>query len=122
MQTVNELAFTDLIQGFLTHTGQDAHGHDDVGRVGELDTQLGVRISNRSHAEGHDVHGAALHAATVVLTHFGAHLFRIAPVVGRAGTCLSLGADEGTRFNAGNVGWVGECQVGVGTLLFVELN
>ena len=45
-----------------------------------------------------------------------AHLGRVTPVVGRAGVLLVLGADEGAVFDPGDVGGVGEGEVGVRAL------
>ena len=36
---------------------------DDVGRIGELDADLGDGRADRPHAEGDDVQRAALHAS-----------------------------------------------------------
>ena len=45
-----------------------------------------------------------------------AHLGRVAPVVGRAGVLLALGADEGAVLDPGDVAGVGEGEVGVRAL------
>ena len=88
----------------------------DVGRVGELDADVGDRRAERAHREGHHVHRPALHAALEELAQRLPHLARVAPVVGRAGVRLALGADEGAVLDPGDVGGVGEGEVGVGAL------
>ena len=40
----------------------DPHVDDDVRRIGELDADLRHRRTDRSHAEGQHIHGAATHA------------------------------------------------------------
>ena len=69
--------------------------------------------AERAHREGHDVHRAALHAALEEAVQHLAHLGRVAPVVGRAGVLLGLRADEGAVLDPGDVGGVGEGEVGV---------
>ena len=100
----------------LAHPGHDPHRDGDVGRVGQLHADVGDRRAERAHREGHDVHRAADHAALEEAVQRLAHLGRIAPVVGRAGVRLALGADEGAVFDPGDVGGVGEGEVGVGAL------
>ena len=65
---------------------------------------------------GHHVHRAALHAAVEEAAELLAHLGRVAPVVGRAGVVLGLGADEGAVLHPGHVPGVRQRQVGVGAL------
>ena len=60
---------------------------------------------------------AALEEAVQLLAHLG----RVAPVVGRAGVVLVLGADEGAVLDPGHVGGVGEGEVGVRPLRVGEL-
>ena len=81
---------------------------------------IGDARAERTHREGDDVHRAALHRALEEVVEGGAHLGRVAPVVGRAGVLLLLGADEGPVFDAGDVAGVGEGEVGVRALGFVE--
>ena len=57
-----------------------------------------------------------VHAALEEAVERLAHLGRVAPVVGRAGVGLVLGADEGAVFDPGDVGGVGEGEVGVRAL------
>ena len=45
------------------HAGHDAHVGDDVGRIGDLDADVGDVGSHRTHAERDHVHRAPLHAA-----------------------------------------------------------
>ena len=54
-------------QHVAAHPGHDAHGGDDVRRVGDLDAEhrlLGVEVA---HHERDDVHRPAAHAAAVEL-------------------------------------------------------
>ena len=90
------------------HPGHDPHRDGDVGRVGQLHADVGDRRAERAHREGHDVHRAADHAALEEAVQGLAHLGRVAPVVGRAGVGLVLGADEGAVFDPGHVGRIGE--------------
>ena len=112
----------DLRQGLCTHAGHDAHGHHDVGGVGELDAQLRLRIGDRAHAERNDVHRAAAHGAGEVLTHLLAHLLGLDPVIGRTGVLLLLGADEGAGLDASHVGRVGACEEAIRLCLLVQLD
>ena len=75
----------------------------DVRGVGELDADVRDRRTERTHRERHDVERAAAHRAGVEAQHLGAHLGRVAPVVGRAGVVLALAADEGAVLDAGDV-------------------
>ena len=65
---------------------------------------MGDRRAQRAHREGHHVHRAALHAALEEAAQRLPHLGRVAPVVGRAGVVLVLGADEGAVLDPGDVG------------------
>ena len=97
------------------------HGSTTYG-VGELHAELGLRVGDRTHAERHDVHGAALHRTAVLLGHLLLHRRRRGPVVRRAGALLVLGADEGTGLHAGDIRRVGAGEEAVRTLLLVELD
>ncbi len=104
------------------HAGHRAHVDDDVGGVGNFHADVGDRRTERAHRERDDVHRAALHAALEQAIQGFAHLGRFFPVVGRAGVFLVCGADVGTVFDAGDVGRVGEGQVGVRALFRVQLD
>ena len=75
----------------------------DVGRVGELHADVRDRRTERAHRERDDVERAAAHRAGVETQHLGAHLGRVAPVVGGAGVVFALAADEGAVLDAGDV-------------------
>ena len=106
----------------LAHAGHDAHVGNHIGRVGQLDADLRDLATQRAHGEGHDIHGAALHAALEELLERGAHLGRFNPVVGRAGVDFLLAADEGAVFDPGHVGRVGAGEERAGALGGVELD
>ncbi|MNS99358.1 hypothetical protein D3C72_1337590 [compost metagenome] len=109
-----------LVHG-LAHAGHDAHVDGHVGAVGQLDADVCNGRAQRAHAEGHHVHGAALHAAVKQGLQRGAHLCRRHPIVGRA--CVFLGgrADVGAVFHAGHVRRIGPGQVTARALGRVEL-
>ena len=73
------------LEGAAAHAGHDPHGHGHVGRVGDLDPDVGDGRPQRPHGEGDDVHGAPPHRALEQVGQDGAHLGRVPPVVGRAG-------------------------------------
>ena len=106
----------------LAHAGHDAHAGNHVGRVGQLDADLRDLAAQRAHGEGHDVHGATLHAALEELLERGAHLGRLDPVVGGASVDFLLAADEGAVFDPGHVGRVGTGEERTGALGGVELD
>ncbi len=56
VQTVDKVAGVELIQRVLSHACHDAHARDDVGRVSELDPDLGQWRPERTHAERNHVH------------------------------------------------------------------
>ncbi|CAB5077020.1 unannotated protein [freshwater metagenome] len=120
MHTRNPFTVTKNVECALTHAGHDAHVHCDVGRVAELHTNVRNRRTERPHRERHDIHRAALHGTGVELGHLDAHFSRRTPVV--RGACIDFvfGADVGAILNASNVAWVGECEVAVRTLRFVQ--
>ena len=110
----DELAVgAEHVEGGLAHPGHDPHGDRDVGRVGQLDADFGDSEPSGPIEKGttYIVRPtiAALEEAVQLLPHLG----RVAPVVGRAGVVLVLGADEGAVFDPGDVGGVGEGEVGV---------
>ncbi len=74
------------------HAGHDPHARDDVRRVGDLDADVGDRRAERAHAEGHDVHRAAAHAAVEEPVQRSPCISRGShPVVRRAGVALRRG-------------------------------
>jgi hypothetical protein len=62
------------LQHRLAHAGHDALVDDHIGRVGDLDADVGDRRAQRPHAERDDVHGAPAHAAVEALLQQFAHL------------------------------------------------
>ena len=101
---------TQHVDGTLAHARHQLHVDGDIGRVGQLDADVGDGRAERAHAERDDVHGAAAHAAVKQRLELGAHFGRRRPVVGGAGVFLFFRADEGAVFDARNVGRVGPGQ------------
>ncbi|CAB4936438.1 unannotated protein [freshwater metagenome] len=119
----NEITvIADLVESRLAHAGHDAHVHDDVGRVGDLDAELRDARADRAHRERDDVHGAAAHRTVEQALESAPHLAGLRPVVRRAGIDLLLRADEGAVLDAGDVARAGAGQEGVRTDLGVELD
>ena len=108
------------VEDGLAHAGHDPHVDGHVGRVGELHADVGDGGAEGAHAEGHHVHGAALHRAPEQLGEGGLHLRRLAPVVGGAGVDLLARADERAVLDPGDVAGVGGGPVAVGPLGVVE--
>ncbi len=106
----------ERVERRLAHPGHDPHRDRDVGGVGQLHADFGDLGAERAHRERHHVHRAAGHAALEEAVQRLPHLGRVAPVVGRAGVLLGLRADEGAVLDPGDVGGVGEGEVGVRTL------
>ncbi len=108
------------IQGALAHAGHHPHAGDHIGAVGQFDADMRDRAAERAHREGHDIEGAAAHAALEQAVELGPHRGGIHPVIGRAGILLLRRADEGAVLDARHVGGVGAGQEGVGTLGGIE--
>ena len=115
-----EAVLADLVQRRLAHPGHRPHRHDDVLRVGDLDTELGIVSTERAHAERHDPQGPAPHTSAVQVLHDGAHFVRVHPIIRWAGVDFALGTDKGAGLHAGDIGRVGERQIRVRLLLVVE--
>ncbi len=98
------------------HARHDPHRNGDVGRVGELDADVGDRGAERAHRERHDVQRAPAHAALEQAAERLAHLGRVLPVVRRSCVGLVLRADEGAVLDARDIARVGQRQVRVGLL------
>ena len=123
VQSVDEISVrTNLVQGILPHAGHDSHGENHVLRVGQLNTQLRLRVSNRTHAERNDEHGAALHGTAVVLGHFLLQLDRIRPVVGRTSVLFLFRSDERAGLHTSNVLRVRAGKERVRALFLIQLD
>ena len=121
VQRRDEVALgVDELERRRTHPRHDPHVDHDVRRVGDLDAELRDRRSQRAHRERDDVHGAAAHGAGEQSLELGAHLGRVAPVVGRAGVLVADRADERTVLDAGDVARVRAGQERVRTQGRVE--
>ena len=110
----------DLVEGSLAHAGHDAHVHDDIRRVGDLDAELRDARADGAHRERHDVHGAAAHRPVEQALEGAAHLTGLRPVVRRTGVDLLLRADEGAVLDSGDVARAGAGEEGVRANLGVE--
>ena len=98
------------------HPGHDPHRDDDVGRVGQLDADLGLVGAERAHRERDDVHRAAAMQPSKrpeSVSRISAGAFQL--LVGPASSS-SLAADVGPVLDPGDVAGVGPRQVGVGAL------
>ena len=120
MHAWNPFTISKHVECALAHAGHDAHVHRYIGRVAELHPNVSDWRTERAHRERHDVHRAALHGAGVELGHLGAHFCGRTPIVRRACIDFAFGADVGAVFNASNVARVGECEVTIRTLRFVQ--
>jgi hypothetical protein len=58
METADEVVLVRDVQHVLAHAGHDAHARHDVGRVCQLDADLGQRPAHRPHAERDHIHRA----------------------------------------------------------------
>ena len=94
--------FEDLV----ADAGHDVHVDHNISGVGDFNADFGDVGADGTHGVGDDVHGSAVHAALVESSHFGFELDGVDPVVGRTGVFFFFGSDEGTGFNAGDVGRV----------------
>ena len=85
MQALDEFAVArDALERRASHARHDRHVDDHVRAVGDLHAAARIGGVDRSHAVGHDVQRAALHAALEQLPHLGVRLGGIHPVVVRA--------------------------------------
>ena len=117
-----EIAFgAEHVEHGLAHARHDLHVHGHIRAVGQFDANVRNRRAQWAHAERHDIHRAALHAAVKQGLQRGAHFGRLHPVVGRAGVFFLGRADVGAVFDTGHVGRVGTGQEAVRALGFVEL-
>ena len=97
-----------MIEHLLPHAGHDAHADDDIGRIGELHADMRDRRTERPHAEGDDVHGAAracsprTSRSSVARISFGSIQLLVGPA-----SSLCVGADEGAVLDARDVAGIG---------------
>ena len=123
MSAGNESAVRpELIDHRFAHAGHDAHVHDHVRRIGNLDSDLADRRVQRAHGERNHVHRAALHATLEQAEQLLLHLGGVGPIVGRPGLVAGFRANEGAIFHAGDVARVRTGEIGAGPLLFVEFD
>jgi hypothetical protein len=112
----------DAVQRRRAHARHDPHVEHDVGAVGDFDAAARVGRIDRTHAVGHDIHRAALHAACEQCVNPGVRSRWLHPVVVRAGVFLLRRADEGDVLDACDVRRVGAVQVAVGEGCLVQLD
>ena len=98
------ILFLEAFERLAAHVRHDAHVHDHIGAVADLDADLGQRRVERAHAERDHIHRAALHAALEFFAQRCAHFRRVGPVVG--GACLvgAFRADESAVLDARHIG------------------
>ncbi len=104
----------------VSHARHDVHAGDDVGRVGDFDSDLGNWRTDRTHAVGNDEHSAAGHGAGEQAGQLLLHLCGVFPVVGGAGFFFGARADESLVFDAGYIGGIGADQKTIWALRGVE--
>jgi hypothetical protein len=66
VETLDEGSRAKRLEHVVTHSCHDAHAGSDIGRVGQLDADLGHGRPHRAHAKRDDEHGSAC-------THSEAH-------------------------------------------------
>ena len=121
VQAFDELiVVAQLLQRDLPHACHDPHVQDHVGRVGDLNADLGDFGVGWTHDVRHHVHDAALHGSVVQRPNLGFGVLRGHPVVGRSGVIAGLGADKGKMLYAGNVVGVASSQKTAGVLFLVQ--
>jgi hypothetical protein len=97
------LVLINLCEDRGADTSHDAHVHNSVGAIGQLNANLRHRAADGAHRVGKNIHGAAAHAAAEELLELLPHDERVLPVVGGASRVLGQRADEGAVLNPGNV-------------------
>ena len=111
VNTGHEIAIgTEHVEYRRTHASHDLHVDHDVGRVGDLDADLGDVGAERAHAEWNHVHGPAPHATVKQLVECRLHLLGVGPVIGRTGVDCGLAADEGPILDSGDIARVAPGQ------------
>ena len=64
MNTRHEIAVcTKLSQDGVAHSSHDVHAHHNIGRVSDLDADMGDGRADRAHAEWNHIHYPATHTA-----------------------------------------------------------
>ncbi len=122
VQARNEIAIlAQRFQNLVPYPCHDVHVRGDVGRIADLNPDLGDRRTNRSHREGDDVHGPPLHATGIEFGHRLLQLNRIDPVVGGTRILFIETGDVRACFYPSDVARITAEQVTVGTLGFIEL-
>ena len=91
------------VENLLASAGHDVHVEDNVFRVGQFDTVLGDRGTERAHAERNHVHGTAVHTTLVKALHGFLEFLRVDPMVGRTSIFFLHGRNKGTGFDTRHV-------------------
>ena len=93
----------DDVECDASHSRHGPHGHDDIRRISDFDSDAGHGGTDRTHEKRNHIQGAAAHRAGEQPRQRCSHLCRVAPVVGGAGVALGFGTDERAAFHAGHV-------------------
>ena len=109
----------DFKDGF-PNARHDAHVHDGVGGVGQLNSNLRHGRPQGTHAIRQHIQGAALHAAVEKTAQFLLHFERVHPIVGGPGAVFGGTADVGAVFNTGHIAGIGASEETAGPFFFVE--
>ena len=94
----------EAFEHLAAHVRHDAHVHDHIRTVADLDADFGQRRVERAHAERDHKHRAAFHAALEFFPQRCAHFRGVGPVVGGACLVRAFGADESAIFDACDIG------------------
>ena len=100
----------------------DMHVAHDVGRIGELKSDLGNGTADGAHGVRDDVHSPPCHTAVIQTPQRLLHFLRISPVISGAGVFFLLGTDEGEILHAGHVSGIGAAVEAIGALGLIELD
>ena len=110
----------NLVVNLRTHPCHGAHVRYDVGAIRDLDAVLGDRRADRTHAEGHHIESASLHASLQEAIELSPHHGRIAPVIGGAGILFGFAADESALLDASHIAGITADKQRVGSLVGIE--
>ena len=114
--------FIDLGKHRHANSRHDAHVHDNIRRIGQLNADLRDRRTDGTHAEGQHIHRAAPHRTAEERLQRLPHLKRVDPIVGGAGVVLRERADEGAILYARYIVRVRACVVSSPAKVLVQPN
>jgi len=104
-----------------SHARHEMHIDDDIGRVGQLDTNMCNGRSERPHGKWNDIQRTSAHRPIKKSRKGRAHLCRRVPIVRRASIVLAFGTDIGPVLDARNIRRVRPCEIGIGARRRIEL-